>query len=248
MRLNGPAIRQGEEVRFACDPPPEGGVSCELVSEMPNSLLAGKIQGISPIRASAEPRTQRKRARNQFLTGQFPTHPNREFFCGLQGIKSGDQGKFRSDQGIPLSSTIWAFVPADNPIVPDRSRTLPRRRTGTPPDARSRRSRPRARLCPSPGVPQIARRARRRERSGRSGLHDGGVSRVTRARVHRAHRRGGPRVRIPVPSCAESAANLTFGVHCRAYFQQQLTQNRKARTGSRRCAAACRARDRHHHW
>src|SRR6202521_4904470 len=31
----------------------EGGVSCELVSEMPNSLLAGKIQGISPIRASA---------------------------------------------------------------------------------------------------------------------------------------------------------------------------------------------------
>jgi len=27
----------------------EGGVSCELVSEMPNSLLAGKIQGISSI-------------------------------------------------------------------------------------------------------------------------------------------------------------------------------------------------------
>jgi hypothetical protein len=154
------------KVRFAADSPLEGGVSCELVSEIPNSLLAGKIQGISPIRASAAPRTQRKRARNQFLTDQFPTHPNREFFCGLQGIKSGDQGKFRSDQGIPPSSTIWAFVPADNPIVSDRSRTLPRRRTGTPPDARSRRSRPRARLCPSPGVPQIARRARRRERSG----------------------------------------------------------------------------------
>jgi hypothetical protein len=51
-------------------------------------------------------------------------------------------------------------------------------------------------------VPQIARRARRRERSGRSGLHDGGVSRVTRARVHRAHRRGGPRVRIPAPPAA----------------------------------------------
>jgi hypothetical protein len=41
-----------------------------------------------------------------------------EFFCGLQGIKSGDQGKFRPDQGIPLSSAIWAFAPADNPIVP----------------------------------------------------------------------------------------------------------------------------------
>jgi hypothetical protein len=77
---------------------------------MPNSLLAGKIQGNSPIRASAAPRRQPKRARNQFIAGQFPTHPNREFFCGLQGIKSGDQGKFRPDQGIPLSSAIWAFA------------------------------------------------------------------------------------------------------------------------------------------
>jgi hypothetical protein len=42
-----------------------------------------------------------KRARNQFLTGQFPTHPNREFFATLQGIKLGDQGNFRPDQGIP---------------------------------------------------------------------------------------------------------------------------------------------------
>jgi hypothetical protein len=25
-------------------------------------------------------------------------------------IKSGDQGKFRPDQGIPLSSAIWAFA------------------------------------------------------------------------------------------------------------------------------------------
>ena len=36
-----------KEARFALDSPVEGGVSCELVSEMPNSLLAGKIQGIS---------------------------------------------------------------------------------------------------------------------------------------------------------------------------------------------------------
>src|SRR6202047_3845464 len=77
---------------------------------MPNSLLSGKIQGISPIRASAAPRTRRKRALNQVLTSQFPTHPNREFFCRVQGIKSGDQGKFRPDQGIPLSSAIWAFA------------------------------------------------------------------------------------------------------------------------------------------
>src|ERR1700680_4972523 len=84
---------------------------------MPKSRLAVKIQGNSPIRSLAAPRKQRKRARNQFLTSKFPTHPNRVFFCRLQGIKSGDQGKFRPDQGIPLSSATWAFAPADNPIV-----------------------------------------------------------------------------------------------------------------------------------
>jgi hypothetical protein len=37
--------------------------------------------------------------------------PNMEFFCGLQGIKSGDQGNFRPDQGIPLSSAVFAQPP-----------------------------------------------------------------------------------------------------------------------------------------
>ena len=106
-----------EEVRFAVDSPVEGGVSCELVSEMPNSLLAGKIQGNSPIRSLAAPRNQRKRARNQFLTSQFPTHSNREFFAALQGIKSGDRGSFRRDQGIPLSSAIWHSPLVTNPII-----------------------------------------------------------------------------------------------------------------------------------
>jgi hypothetical protein len=95
---------------------------------MPNSLLAGKIQGISSIRSLAVPGRQRKGARNQFLTGQFPTHPNREFFSALQGIKSGDQGSFRRDQGIPLSSAILAFAPGDKSDRPDRFPTLPRRR------------------------------------------------------------------------------------------------------------------------
>ena len=58
-----------------------------------------------------------------------------------------------------------AFAPGDKSDRPDRSRTLPRRRTGTPPDAQSRRSRSRARLGSvhvkaAPGVPQIARRVR----------------------------------------------------------------------------------------
>jgi hypothetical protein len=44
-----PLARLACSTRFVADSPLEGGVSCELVSEMPNSLLAGKIQGISGI-------------------------------------------------------------------------------------------------------------------------------------------------------------------------------------------------------
>jgi hypothetical protein len=47
-------------------------------------------------------------------------------------------------------------------------------------------------------VPQIGRRARRRERSGVPGFMM--AARVRRTRpMHRAHRRGGPRVRILLP-------------------------------------------------
>ena len=61
---------------------------------------------------------RRRLEQSPLATGFRFGSPNREFFCGLQGIKSGDQGKFRPDQGIPLSSAIWAFAPVDNPIVP----------------------------------------------------------------------------------------------------------------------------------
>src|ERR1700682_2830038 len=107
---------------------------------MPNSLLAGKIQGISPIRGLAAPRRERKMARNQFLTGQFPTHPNREFFAALQGIKSGDQGNFRPDQGIPLSSALWAFA---RPTIRSSRQisNLAEKTNRDAADARNRRSR-----------------------------------------------------------------------------------------------------------
>jgi len=42
--------------------------------------------------------------------------------AALQGIKSGDQGNFRPDQGIPLSSPILAFAPADVPTDLERCR------------------------------------------------------------------------------------------------------------------------------
>src|ERR1700736_3587175 len=47
----GPPPFRRANSRFVVDSALEGGVSCELVSEMPNSLLAGKIQGISGIMA-----------------------------------------------------------------------------------------------------------------------------------------------------------------------------------------------------
>jgi hypothetical protein len=153
--------------------------------KMPNSLLAGKIQGISPIRGLAAPRRQRKRARNQFLTGQFPTHPNREFFAALQGIKSGDQGNFRPDQGIPLSSAILGPLPCRKSDRPDRSQTLPRRRKGRRQMLEVAEADLELRLCPceaASGMPQIARRARRRGTIGVPGLHDGAWSRRARPR------------------------------------------------------------------
>jgi hypothetical protein len=142
---------------------------------MPNSLLAGNIQGISSIRASAARQGQPKTASNQYLTGQFPKHPNREFFAALQGIKSDDQGNFRPDQGIPLSTAISAAALPTNRIVPPDLERCREGGTGTPPDARGRRSRSpaRGRLCPCERRPrhaQIARRACRRERSAFRGF------------------------------------------------------------------------------
>ena len=48
----GRGSRPPEEVRFAIDSALEEAVSSEPVSGAPNSLLAGKIQGISSIRGS----------------------------------------------------------------------------------------------------------------------------------------------------------------------------------------------------
>ena len=138
-----------EEVRFAPDSPLEERVSCELVSEIPNSLLAGKIQGISPIRGLAALGRHRKRARNQCLASQFPAHPNREFIAALQGIKSGDQGSFGRDQGIRFRP-LFGIAPGDNPIVAtdlERCREGEKERCEMLEAVRSR-SRARDRRCP----------------------------------------------------------------------------------------------------
>jgi hypothetical protein len=63
-----------------------------------NTLLAGKMQGISSIVGSTARQRARKGSPSQWLTGQFPTDPSREFSTPLQGIKSDDQENFRADQ------------------------------------------------------------------------------------------------------------------------------------------------------
>jgi hypothetical protein len=152
----------------------------------------------SPIRGLAAPERQQKRARNQFLTGQFPTHPNREFFAALQGIKSGDQGSFRRDQGIPPSSAIWHSPLVTNPIVPTdfercregehgRRQMLEVAEVDLELDAGfcpcERRARHAGNRSPSLSTRTI----------GRSALRDGGVGRIARRQLHRAPPQPGDR-------------------------------------------------------
>src|SRR3984893_3215678 len=49
------------------------------------------------------------------------------FLPALQGIKSGDQGSFRRDQGIPPSSAIWRSPLVTNPIIGAVGRVAPAR-------------------------------------------------------------------------------------------------------------------------
>jgi hypothetical protein len=81
-----------------------------------------------------------KRPSTQCLTSQFPTHPNREFFEALQGIKSGDQGNFSSHQGIRARPLFWHLF-ADKCDRPDRPRLCREGEEGA-----ARRSRARSRL------------------------------------------------------------------------------------------------------
>jgi transposase InsO family protein len=96
--LEGAGAPLIEKVRFAEDSPLEEAVMSEPVS-WPNSLLAGKIRGILFVWASEGGETLQIWKQHQSITKKFPTRPSREFFAALQGIKSGDQGTCRPDQG-----------------------------------------------------------------------------------------------------------------------------------------------------
>jgi hypothetical protein len=189
----------------------ESAANSSLKSQ--NSLLAGKIQGISSIRASAARQQRPKRASNQYLTGQFPTHPNREFFAALQGIESDHQGNFRRDQGIPASSAFWQ-LPADKSYRPDISNVAEKANRDAARCSKSPKpSRSRGRLCP---CERRSRYAADRSPSSstrndrRSGASRWRVVASRAAQVHRAHRNGGPRVRIHLsPARSQLRTRLT---------------------------------------
>src|SRR5690242_1602538 len=85
-------------IEFADDSPLEEGVSSEPVSEAPKFPASWENTGNFIDSGLGARQRWLKRASNQCVTDQFPTHPNREFFAALQGIKSDDQGNFRPDQ------------------------------------------------------------------------------------------------------------------------------------------------------
>jgi hypothetical protein len=84
------------------DSPVEEAVRSELLSGRPNSLLAGKIQGISSTLASVARICRQNGDYNQSFTSKFPTRQNRELIGPYQGIKSAYQGSFLPDQGRAL--------------------------------------------------------------------------------------------------------------------------------------------------
>src|ERR1700720_4335804 len=129
--------------------------------------------------------TEAKRSSSQCFTGQFPTHPNREFFAALQGIKSGEQGNSRPDQGISRWSAIWRFAVVD--LERCRESEQGRRQIFEVADADLGA---RGRLCPSESLLHARRRTRRRKRSAFRALH-------------RAHPRRRAGVRIPFPPPAK---------------------------------------------
>src|SRR6267154_104226 len=106
-------------------------VRCELVSEMPNSLLAGNIQGISPIRGLAVPGNSEKGHEISFLwtnslrilTGNF-LRPCRELNRAIREVSAVIResafvrylafllmtNPIARSRGSPISSSTPAFV------------------------------------------------------------------------------------------------------------------------------------------
>ena len=187
-----------EEVRLAPDSPLEGGVSCELVSE--NAKFPASREdtgnfidsGLGGASRAAKKRYQISTLRANSLSirtgNSLP--PYRELNRAIRVIFA----PIRESRCRPLFRA--AALPT-NRIVPTDLERCREGGTGTPPDARGRRSRSpaRGRFCPCERRPrhaQIARRACRRERSAFRGFTMAVVA-SRAARVHELTADGGPR-------------------------------------------------------
>ena len=82
-------------------------------------MLEAKIPGNFLDSGLGNALTEAKKVIISVLYGPIPyALRTGEFFAALQGIKSGEQGNSRPDQGISRSSAIWRFTVVTTPIVP----------------------------------------------------------------------------------------------------------------------------------
>ena len=156
-------------------------------------MLEAKIPGNFLDSGLGNALTEAKKVIISVLYGPIPyALRTGEFFAALQGIKSGEQGNSRPDQGISRSSAIWRFTVVTTPIVPTdlercRESEQGRRQIFEVADADLGA---RGRLCPSESLLHARRRTRRHKRSAFRALH-------------RAHPRRRAGVRIPLSSTGE---------------------------------------------
>src|ERR1700730_17445122 len=144
------------------------------------------IPGISGIRASGNALTEAKKVIISVLYGPIPyALRTGEFFAALQGIKSGEQGNSRPDQGISRWSAIWRFAVVD--LERCRESEQGRRQIFEVADADLGA---RGRLCPSESLLHARCRTRRHKQSAFRALH-------------RAHPRWRAGLRIPLSSTGE---------------------------------------------
>jgi hypothetical protein len=97
---------------FVPDSPLEEGVTSELVSEA-QFPASREFTGNFIESGLGSASTAAKKALNQNLTGQFPTHPNREFFTACREFKSAIReisALIRESRSRPI---FRAFCPAD---------------------------------------------------------------------------------------------------------------------------------------
>src|ERR1700738_160609 len=132
-----------ERDRGFADSPLEEAVSSEPVSERPNSLLAGSLQGISSIRGPTARQHQKKKGIKSGRYEPIPYASEQGIFCGLAGNLNRRSGKFPLRSGNPALVRYLGPTGPTNPILPRDLERLPGSKEGR----RQMLAPPRAPLC-----------------------------------------------------------------------------------------------------